>query len=756
MNREDFIEEKVFYIEEEEVKDSEKKEKPQDDEKKTTQEPDNKKPQEDEEKKNEEKEKIHDEIKERKEELKSKLRDGLNQSSNKSEEDRNNKLKSLGGKFNFKGFVMLLFIVTLIASAPALLSTNAKTPSNEVGYSEFINHVKNKEIVKVNEKEGYVYGYSPEDEKKEVKSYKARMITDRLGDDPVLVKTIEENNASIKSLPPQELPFLLNMLASWFPMLLLIGVWIFMLNRMNKGSGGGPQIFNMGKSKAKDNGEEISKVTFDDVAGIAEAKVELEEVVKFLKEPETFKKIGARIPKGVLLLGGPGTGKTLLAKAVAGEAKVPFFSMSGSEFVEMFVGVGASRVRDLFNKARKSAPCIIFIDEIDAVGRKRGSGQGGGNDEREQTLNQLLVEMDGFGTDETIIVLAATHRPEILDKALMRPGRFDRQVIVDNPDIKGREEILKVHIRGKKIAKDVDLSIIAKKTPGFVGADLANLLNEAAILAAREGREEITMADLEEASEKVSIGPERKSKVMIEKERLITAYHEAGHALMHYLLPNTDPVHKITIVPRGMAGGFTMALPEEERSYKFKSEFFDDIRVLFGGRAAEQIVFNDITTGASNDIERATAIAHAIVTRFGMTSKFGPMLLDNTKEGDLFQQKYYSDTTGKEVDDEIRGIISTAYTETLDMIKKNYQYLDNVAKALLEKETLVREEFEAIMQGKTLADLAESKKEAAEIKADEAVEEKEKEDIAEKIKADDAVRVLDEFEEKEEEKFSKD
>lgn len=756
MNREDFIEEKVFYIEEEEVKDSEKKEKPQEEEKKTSQEPDNKKPQEDEEKKNEEKEKIHDEIKERKEELKSKLRDGLNQSSNKSEEDRNNKLKSLGGKFNFKGFVMLLFIVTLIASAPALLSTNAKTPSNEVGYSEFINHVKNKEIVKVNEKEGYVYGYSPEDEKKEVKSYKARMITDRLGDDPVLVKTIEENNASIKSLPPQELPFLLNMLASWFPMLLLIGVWIFMLNRMNKGSGGGPQIFNMGKSKAKDNGEEISKVTFDDVAGIAEAKVELEEVVKFLKEPETFKKIGARIPKGVLLLGGPGTGKTLLAKAVAGEAKVPFFSMSGSEFVEMFVGVGASRVRDLFNKARKSAPCIIFIDEIDAVGRKRGSGQGGGNDEREQTLNQLLVEMDGFGTDETIIVLAATNRPEILDKALMRPGRFDRQVIVDNPDIKGREEILKVHIRGKKIAKDVDLSIIAKKTPGFVGADLANLLNEAAILAAREGREEITMADLEEASEKVSIGPERKSKVMIEKERLITAYHEAGHALMHYLLPNTDPVHKITIVPRGMAGGFTMALPEEERSYKFKSEFFDDIRVLFGGRAAEQIVFNDITTGASNDIERATAIAHAIVTRFGMTSKFGPMLLDNTKEGDLFQQKYYSDTTGKEVDDEIRGIISTAYTETLDMIKKNYQYLDNVAKALLEKETLVREEFEAIMQGKTLADLAESKKEAAEIKADEAVEEKEKEDIAEKIKADDAVRVLDEFEEKEEEKFSKD
>lgn len=736
MNREDFIEEKVLYIEEEkEVKDSEKKEKPKEDEKKTSQEPDSKKPQEDEEQIKDEKEKIHDEIKERKEELKSKLRDGLNQNSNK-EEDRTNKLKSLGGKFNFKGFVMLLFIVTLIASAPALLSTNAKTPNNEIGYSEFISHVKNKEIIKVNEKEGYVYGYSPEDEKKEVKSYKARMITDRLGDDPVLVKTIEENNASIKSLPPQELPFLLNMLASWFPMLLLIGVWIFMLNRMNKGSGGGPQIFNMGKSKAKDNGEEISKVTFDDVAGIPEAKVELEEVVSFLKEPEKFKKVGAKIPKGVLLLGGPGTGKTLLAKAVAGEAKVPFFSMSGSEFVEMFVGVGASRVRDLFNKARKSAPCIIFIDEIDAVGRKRGSGQGGGNDEREQTLNQLLVEMDGFGTDETIIVLAATNRPEILDKALMRPGRFDRQVIVDNPDIKGREEILKVHIRGKKIAKDVDLSIIAKKTPGFVGADLANMLNEAAILAARAGREEITMDDLEEASEKVSIGPERKSKVVVEKERKISAYHEAGHAVVTHLLPNTDPVHKVTIVPRGRAGGFTMSLPEEEKGYYFKSEYLNMIKYALGGRAAEQIVFNDITTGASSDIQHVTGIVHSMVKVYGMSDKFGPILLDGTREGDLFQQKYYSEETGKDIDEEILSIINTQYQETLKLLRDNFDKLDVIAKALLEKETLNRGEFEALMNGKTLADLAESKKEAAEIKADEVIEEKEKEEVIEKIEED--------------------
>ena len=642
-----------------------------------------------------------EEIEERKEELRSKLKEGLNQTSNDKKDDNNSskRLKNLGGKFNFKGFIMLLFIITLIMSLPSLLAEKEIGASETVGYSNFINLVQDKKITKVDEKEGYVYGYGNSEEDK---SYKARMITDRLGNDANLVKIIEDNGAEIKSLPPQQMPFLLNILMSWFPMLLLIGVWIFMLNKMNKGNGGGPQIFNMGKSKAKDNGEEISKVTFADVAGITEAKVELQEVVQFLREPERFKNIGAKIPKGVLLLGAPGTGKTLLAKAVAGEAKVPFFSMSGSEFVEMFVGVGASRVRDLFNKARKNAPCIIFIDEIDAVGRKRGSGQGGGNDEREQTLNQLLVEMDGFGTDETIIVLAATNRPEILDRALMRPGRFDRQVFVDSPDIDGREAILKVHVRGKKIAKDVDLRVIAQKTPGFVGADLANLLNEAAILAARENREEITMEDLEEASEKVSIGPERKSKKVIEKERRITAYHEAGHAVMHYALPNTDPVHKISIIPRGMAGGYTMALPEEDRSYKSKSEFLDEMRVLFGGRAAEEIVFGDITTGASNDIERATAIAHAIVTRFGMTKKFGPILLDNTKEGDYFQQKYYSDITGKEVDQEIFSIVNTMYDETLSTLRTNYDKLDRLAKALLEKEHINREEFEALMENRPL------------------------------------------------------
>lgn len=697
MSKENLFEEKVVLIEEENNStDSKENEKVND-----STENNNKDEQEN---KKDQQQDPENEIKQKKEELKSKLKDGLNQNSNKNDENKNiKKMRQLGGKFNFKAFIMLLFIITIAMSSSSFLNDTNSSASEEIGYTQFIQKIENSEIKKVNEKEGYVYGETTQtSDGEEGKTFKARMITNRLGDDPNMVKVLNTYGTEVASLPPQELPFLVNMLVSWFPMLLLIGVWVFMLNRMNKGGGGGPQIFNMGKSKAKDNGEEISKVTFADVAGIPEAKVELEEVVSFLKEPEKFKKIGAKIPKGVLLLGRPGTGKTLLAKAVAGEAKVPFFSMSGSEFVEMFVGVGASRVRDLFNKARKSAPCIIFIDEIDAVGRKRGSGQGGGNDEREQTLNQLLVEMDGFGTDETIIVLAATNRPEILDRALMRPGRFDRQVVVDNPDIKGREEILKVHARGKKLAKDVDLSIIAKKTPGFVGADLANMLNEAAILAARSGREEINMADLEEASEKVSIGPERKSKVVIEKERLITAYHEAGHALMHYLLPNTDPVHKITIVPRGMAGGFTMALPEEERSYKFKSEFLDEIRILFGGRAAEQIVFNDITTGASNDIERATAIAHALVTRFGMNSKFGPMLLDNTKEGDLFQQKYYSDTTGKEVDDEIRKIISDMYAETIKMLQENYDSLDRVSKALLEKETLNREEFESLMRGEDI------------------------------------------------------
>jgi len=485
----------------------------------------------------------------------------------------------------------------------------------------------------------------------------------------------------------------------------MIGFLVFMLNRMNRGgSGGGPQIFNMGKSRAKENGENISNVTFADVAGIDEAKQELKEVVDFLKEPEKFKKIGAKIPKGVLLLGEPGTGKTLLAKAVAGEAKVPFFSMSGSEFVEMFVGVGASRVRDLFNKARKNAPCIVFIDEIDAVGRKRGTGQGGGNDEREQTLNQLLVEMDGFGTDETIIVLAATNRADVLDRALRRPGRFDRQVVVDMPDIKGREEILKVHAKGKKFAPDVDFKIIAKKTAGMAGADLANILNEGAILAARAGRTEITMADLEEASEKVQMGPEKKSKVVPEDEKKMVAYHEVGHGIVGYVIGGGDRVHKITMIPRGQAGGYTLSLPEEEKSFHSKKYMLDRIARYFGGRAAEEIIFGkeNITDGAGSDIYYATLIAKDIVTKYGMTEKFGPVFLEATEEDYMLQRKYYSEQTGKEVDDEIRKIITEQYSRAKNILLDNRDKLEEVTNILLEKETIMGDEFEAIMKNENI------------------------------------------------------
>ena len=652
---------------------------------------------------------------EKREELKSRLSSGMKMQFREGK-----------GKFSFKGFVMLIFVLTILLSLPTMLEDVEKTPAREVSYTEFIKMSENKNIARVEEKEGYVYGFIGEGEN--LKGYKTRMITDRLGSDSNLVKVLENSDISIKSVPPQELPFLVSILVSWFPMLLLIGIWFFMLNRMNKGGGGGPQIFNMGKSRAKENGEEISNTTFKDVAGIDEAKHELQEVVEFLREPEKFKKLGAKIPKGVLLLGSPGTGKTLLAKAVAGEAKVPFFSMSGSEFVEMFVGVGASRVRDLFARARKNAPCIVFIDEIDAVGRKRGSGQGGGNDEREQTLNQLLVEMDGFGNEETIIVIAATNRPDVLDKALRRPGRFDRQVFVDRPDIKGRKEILEVHARGKKFAEDVNFETVARKTVGLVGADLANILNEAAILAARAGRTEITMADLEEASEKVEMGPEKKSKVVTEAEKLKTAYHEAGHAVINYLyLNDTDPVHKVTIIPRGMAGGYTMSLPNEDRYFYSKEWFINRMKMAYGGRAADELVSGELNTGASSDIQHATSIAHSIVTRYGMNEKFGPILLDGTNEGDMFQSKYYSDVTGKEVDEEIIKLVKTTYAETVQALKDNRDKLDRLAHALCERETIMQEEFEMLMEGKELPPLTLEKEEKKEENAvaEEVNEEKE-------------------------------
>lgn len=668
-------------------------------------------------------EEVNSENNEKKEEKK----DSNFENKKRNENNDDNKIigKAFKIKFNLKGLLMLVFIISLIMYIPTIMSESKQTETKEVSYSKFIENLKTGEIKEIQERDGYVYGLKEiSDEtktqtavsktsirdvfsgsKQEISSngYRARLITDRLGYDKELLQLISEKNVIIKSLAPEQAPILLSLLISWVPTLFIIGVLFFMINRMNKG-GGGPQIFNMGKSKTKENGENISNVTFADVAGIEEAKHELEEVVEFLKEPEKFKKIGAKIPKGVLLLGNPGTGKTLLAKAVAGEAKVPFFSMSGSEFVEMFVGVGASRVRDLFNKARKNAPCIVFIDEIDAVGRKRGTGQGGGNDEREQTLNQLLVEMDGFGTEETIIVLAATNRPDVLDRALKRPGRFDRQVMVDMPDLKGRVAILKVHARNKKFSSDVNFEIIAKKTAGFAGADLANVLNEAAIIAARFGREEITMADVEEASEKVVMGPEKRSKVVAEADKKIIAYHEAGHAVVNHIIGGETKVHKITMIPRGMAGGYTMPLPAEERMLNSKKYFLNQMVELYGGRAAEEVVFGDenITTGASNDIERATNIARFIVTRIGMTSKFGPILLDGTQDGDLFERKYYSEQTGKEIDDEIRKIITESYEKAKTILIENRNKLEAVTQRLLENETIMGDEFEAIMNDENI------------------------------------------------------
>ena len=634
--------------------------------------------------------------------------------------------KAVKVNFNFKGLLMLIFIITLAFVVPSMMDESASEKTNDISYSTFIKNIEDKNINVIEERDGYIYGYKEDPAKlnqvtqnksgglkaklgikteEEVQGFKARLITNRLGEDANLMTVINNSSAIIRSIDPPEPSLLLSIVLAFLPYIIMIGFLVFMLNRMNRGgSGGGPQIFNMGKSRAKENGENISNVTFADVAGIDEAKQELKEVVDFLKEPEKFRKIGAKIPKGVLLLGEPGTGKTLLAKAVAGEAKVPFFSMSGSEFVEMFVGVGASRVRDLFNKARKNAPCIVFIDEIDAVGRKRGTGQGGGNDEREQTLNQLLVEMDGFGTDETIIVLAATNRADVLDKALRRPGRFDRQVVVDMPDIKGREEILKVHAKGKKFASDVDFKIIAKKTAGMAGADLANILNEGAILAAREDRTEITMADLEEASEKVQMGPEKRSKVVSETDKKIVAYHESGHAIVNFVVGGEDKVHKITMIPRGQAGGYTLSLPAEQRLVYSKKYFMDEIAIFFGGRAAEEIVFgkDNITSGASNDIQVATSFAQQMVTKLGMSEKFGPILLDGTREGDMFQSKYYSEQTGKEIDDEIRSIINERYQKALSILNENRNKLEEVTRILLEKETIMGDEFEAIMKNENI------------------------------------------------------
>jgi len=520
-------------------------------------------------------------------------------------------------------------------------------------------------------------------------------------DDPELVKSLRDKDVKIAAKAEDESPWYMILLLNWFPMLLLIGVWIFFMRQMQMGGG---KAMSFGKSRAKLLTENQHRVTFSDVAGVDEAKDDLQEIIAFLKDPKKFTKLGGRIPKGCLLVGAPGTGKTLLARAVAGEAGVPFFSISGSDFVEMFVGVGASRVRDLFVQGKKNAPCIIFIDEIDAVGRHRGAGFGGGNDEREQTLNQLLVEMDGFESNEGVILVAATNRPDVLDPALLRPGRFDRHVVVPRPDIKGREGILQVHSRKVPLATDVDVSVLARSTPGFTGADLENLVNEAALLAARNDKEKVNMVDLELAKDKVMMGAERRSMIISDEEKRNTAYHEAGHALVAKLLPGADPIHKVTIIPRGMALGLTQQLPMDEKHTYPRDYLLTNLVILFGGRVAEELVLEHMTTGAENDIEKATDLARRMVCEWGMSEKLGPMTFGK-KEQEIFlgrdftQKVDYSENTAIEIDAEVRRIIQESYHRAKDLLTTNLRLLHQVAEKLLEKEVLDGSEIDAIVKG---------------------------------------------------------
>ena len=567
-------------------------------------------------------------------------------------------------------------------------STVSKT---DITYSAFMKHVQQDEVKQVTIVDNVISG----------KLKDGKDFSTVAPSDDSLIPTLRARDIEIKAeLPPQP-PWWTTILSSLLPMLLIVGIW-FML--MQQSQGGGGRVMNFGKSRARRYDEDNIKITFKDVAGADEAKQELEEVVEFLKHPKKYNDLGAKIPKGVLLYGPPGTGKTLLAKAVAGEAGVPFFSISGSDFVEMFVGVGASRVRDLFEQAKKSAPCIVFIDEIDAVGRQRGAGLGGGHDEREQTLNQLLVEMDGFGANEGIIMIAATNRPDILDPALLRPGRFDRQIVVDRPDIKGRQEILKVHVKGKPISPEVELGVIARRTPGFTGADLSNLVNEAALMAARKNKNKIDMPEMEEAAERVIMGPERRSRVISDKEKRLTAYHEGGHTLVGMLLDNTDPVHKVTIIPRGRAGGYTLSLPKEDRYYATRSEMLDELKVLLGGRVAEALVLKEISSGASNDLQRATSLARQMICEYGMSPELGPMTFGHRQDQvflgrDIGRDKDYSEEVAAKIDKEIRKFIDEAYQKTESLLNENMDKLHLIADALIE-----REEIDQLMKyGKILS-----------------------------------------------------
>lgn len=586
--------------------------------------------------------------------------------------------------------VALYVLIIIVAVSIFNTFVHPQQKHSEIAYSDFISQVDNKNVSSVvmtensitgKLKDGTVFStYAPDN-------------------DPMLLPKLTKSEVAINVKPPEQPAWWMSLLSSVLPIVILVVVWFWIMNQTQ----GGGRVMTFGKSKAKMAGEGKIHVTFKDVAGADEAKEELSEVVDFLRNPGRYTDIGAKIPKGVLLVGPPGTGKTLLARAVAGEARVPFFSISGSDFVEMFVGVGASRVRDLFAQAKKNAPCILFIDEIDAVGRQRGSGLGGGHDEREQTLNQLLVEMDGFGINEGIITIAATNRPDILDPALLRPGRFDRRVIVGKPDLRGRVAILKVHARNKPLDKDINLETIAKKVPGFTGADLANLLNEAALLAARTNRKLITMQDLEEASEKVAYGPERRSHKVSEEERRLTAYHESGHAIMATVLKDADPVHKVTIVPRGQAGGYTMMLPHEERSFITKAHLLAKLRVALGGRCAEQIIFNEISSGASGDLQQVTAILRKMVMEWGMSERLGPMIFGEHQEQiflgkQLGSERNYGEDVASAIDEEMHKYLMDALNDTMRILNENIEVLHAMAKALLEEETINKQQVENLFK----------------------------------------------------------
>ena len=563
---------------------------------------------------------------------------------------------------------------------------------SEVIFSEFMNEVESGKITEVTIQGDLISGTYLDG-----RSFQ----TMTPSKDQDLIRILREKGVRIVVVAPEQTSWYMNILISWFPMILLLGIWIFFMRQMQAGGG---KAMSFGKSKARLMNEDKNKVTFKDVAGVDEAKEELREIIEFLREPQKFNKLGGKIPKGVLLIGPPGTGKTLLAKAIAGEASVPFFSISGSDFVEMFVGVGASRVRDLFEQGKKNSPCIVFIDEIDAVGRHRGSGMGGGHDEREQTLNQLLVEMDGFENNEGVILIAATNRPDVLDPALLRPGRFDRQVTVDRPDVKGREGVLKVHTATVPLTENVDLKTIARGTPGFTGADLANLVNEAALLAARDDKKCVSNDDFESAKDKVLMGVERRSMVISEKEKKTTAYHEAGHALVAFKLPGTDPLHKVTIIPRGRALGVTMQLPEDEKHTYPKSYLYNNLAIFMGGRVAEEICLEQMTTGAGNDIERATEMARQMVCEWGMSEKMGPLTY-GSKEQQVFlgmdtKQKHFSEETANSIDQEVRALVMGGYEKAREILTDHRDSLEKMAIALLDRETLTGLEIKEIIEGK--------------------------------------------------------